>query len=762
MSKAPDRNAPCPCGSGKKYKKCCIGKLEVAPQQNAPALFQAAFQHQQAGQLELALNGYQEVLALDPGHFGALYHCGLLAHQIGDTRTGIELLQHAANIKRNEPVVYSNLGVLHTAVGDWAEAMVCYRKALEIKPDYADAWNNLAHAQSILGLDGEVEQSYRRALRLNPDHVEANYNLAEWLYKRGKGASAEPLFQTVTKLEPTHVNAWLHLAQIANERNQVDRSVEILNRALEVSPNEPVLHYVLGTAYAALREIERAAQCFRSAVMLKPDYGEAYRGLGELFYYGGMLNESEKYCRQAVQVNPNLEGAHLGLGLALYRLGRSDEALGSFREAVRLRPDNNVAFSYMVLCMQYSPSVTTREIYEAHRRYAQTFEAPLKPYWRQHENSRDPQRKLKIGYVSPDFYEHPVPYFMEPVLANHDREHFEVYSYYSHFLDDDVTERMRRVSDHWLPCHEMTDDELAERIRADGIDILVDLAGHTTLNRLLTFARKPAPVQVTWIGYVGTTGLDAVDYRFTDMNMDPPGLTDWQHSEKLIRLSSAGVFQPDRDAPPVNRLPALEGEPFTFACLNSHRKFTDDNLRVWAEIMQRVPGSRMMFGYAQEAGVRKALLERLAKVGITEEQVLLYPKMTPAEYLAAHNRIDMALDPFPYNGGTTTRHSLWMGVPVVTMAGDRSVSRCGVRNLMYVDLPEFVAETEAEYIEKAVAMARDLPRLDAIRQGLRDAILAQPASDPVLYTREVEAAYRKMWCDWVASVEQEAGELTGA
>jgi len=301
--------------------------------------------------------------------------------------------------------------------------------------------------------------------------------------------------------------------------------------------------------------------------------------------------------------------------------------------------------------------------------------------------------------------------------------------------------------DHWLACNTLSDEQLAQRIRADGIDILVDLAGHTMRNRLLVFARKPAPVQATYIGYPDTSGLSAMDYRITDPWLDPPGMTERYHSETVVRIAGGMAFRPDPDAPAVNALPALTSGEFVFASFNNLSKVNTAVINLWARVLHAVPSASLMIGNVKADSIKERLLNVFSQAGIGPERLILQPQLPGADYLAMHHQIDMALDPFPYNGTTTTMQTLWMGVPVITLAGNNAKSRCGVSLMSRVNLPEFICQTEDEYVQCAVNFAKNLPKLEAVRQSLR-ARMTAPKCQPETITRQLEAAYREMWRTW--------------
>jgi len=432
------------------------------------------------------------------------------------------------------------------------------------------------------------------------------------------------------------------------------------------------------------------------------------------------------------------------LASALLKQGQADEGIANYRKALQLQPDNARAFSNLLFGLQNLSTCPPVELFDEHLRYAERFEAPLKPFWQPHGNSRDPERRLKVGYVSGDFCNHVVALFFEPILAGHDKSKFEIYGYYNNNQFDSHTEWIAAHMDHFLVCHTLSDEQLAERIRADGIDILVDLAGHTANNRLLVFARKPAPVQCTYIGYPGTTGLSAIDYRISDPWQDPVGLTERYHSETLVRLLGGMAFAPDPASPEVNELPALHSGQFMLACLNNLSKVNPAVIALWSRILRALPQARLMLGNVTDDSIRQRLLDLFSQNEIGPERLILQTRVPMADYLALHHQIDRALDPFPYNGGTTTMHSLWMGVPVITLAGDHAVSRLCAAHLSRVGLDEFITHSEDEYLQCAIRFANDLPALNQVRQSLR-ARMSASACDPAAITRQLEAAYREMW-----------------
>jgi predicted O-linked N-acetylglucosamine transferase (SPINDLY family) len=552
--------------------------------------------------------------------------------------------------------------------------------------------------------------------RASKAFIPGTLQMAIQQHQVGRLPTAKALYQQILQADPAHADALHLLGLIEHQQGNSTVAVDLIQQAIQARPNDATFHFNLGNMQQDLGHLDPAIACFK----------------------------------QALQRQPGFVDALLGLGTALRAKGLVDEAIASCRQVVAIQPDYAVAYNNLLFVLQSSSTCPPAEIYAEHQRFAERFEAPLKPFWQPHPNPPEPERRLKVGYVSGDFRQHAVAYFIEPILASHDKARFEIYGYCNNTVHDRYTERIASHMDHWLVCRGLSDEQLAQRIRSDGIDILVDLSGHTALNRLLVFARKPAPVQVTWIGYQGSTGLSAIDYRITDAFMDPPGQTERYHSETLVRLPNGGfAYQPEPDCPPVNALPALSSGELVFASLNTLSKINPAVVSLWARILQALPQARLILGNVTDAEIAQRLASQFAQNGIAPERLILKPQMSTADYLALHQRIDIGLDPFPYNGGTTTMHSLWMGVPVITLAGQHAISRFGVSLMSRVGLAGFICQTEDEYVQCAVKFANDLPRLNEVRQSLR-ARMSAPEWAPANITRHLEAAYRNIWRKWCA------------
>jgi predicted O-linked N-acetylglucosamine transferase (SPINDLY family) len=432
--------------------------------------------------------------------------------------------------------------------------------------------------------------------------------------------------------------------------------------------------------------------------------------------------------------------------------GKIAEAIENFRTAIRLKPDFIDAHNNLIMLLGYSADVPHHVLVDQTRQFDRDITAPLLRR-REFVNVPDPDRRLRIGYVSGDFRAHAVNYFFEPLLRHHQKSEFEFFAYANMHSEDDVTARLKQSFDHWRNIVAMRDDAVADLIEADGIDILIDLSGHMAANRLLVFARKPAPVQATWLGFTTTTGVSAIDYRISDPYADPPGMTEHFNTETLWRLPSTFCcYEPRADiADPIDHPPREDNGFITFGCFNNFTKVTDRTLKCWAEILRRIPDARLLLEIVGIDGAefRRETEVRLDRLGLPLDRIIFQPREASNQYVL-YNKIDIALDPIPFNGGATTLDALWMTVPVVTLAGEYFTARMGATILNNVGLPELVADSEAAYVELAVALAGDVPRLRAMRGDLRAKMRASRMMDYAAFAVDMETAYRAMWRKWCA------------
>jgi protein O-GlcNAc transferase len=631
----------------------------------------------------------------------------------------------------------------------WASA--CSDKARLARhwlPQDAQAQVNLGTVLRQLGRLAEAETHLRLAAEISPEYVDAHANLGGLLAERGRHLEAETCFRRALDYAPDN-SALLHsLGCVLALQNRLGEAVDAFRRTLALEPNHIEAHANLGAALAGQNQMVEAEASLRAALALNPAYVPALSSLTIALRQQGKLLAAAACCRRALQFDPANADLHHNLGLTLEDIGDYDEALACLQRALELNPGSLLAQSNFLFTLNYHPDKSANEVFEAYREYDRRFWLQYRSAWREHSNDRNPARRLRVGYVSPDFRAHACRSFLEPLLAHHDKAQVEVFAYASLAAEDEFTARYRAYADHWVRTENMGDDALAERIRGDGIDILVDLASHTQNNQLPVFARKPAPVSLTWLGYGYTTGLTAIDYFLTDPTCAPEG-SDVLFSEQPWRLATpAFVYRPSPRMGEPGPLPALQRGYVTFGTLTRAIRLNHRAVEVWAQLLKAVPDSRLVVDNAnfRHPAEQEYLAARFNSHGIARERLEIGFHSPPWDVLRG---VDIGLDCFPHNSGTTLFESLYMGVPVVTLAARPSVGRLGSTILQGLGRPEWIAGNEDEYVAKAAALALDIPRLAQLRQGLRGEMERSPLCDESGFARKVEAAYRQMFHRWL-------------
>jgi len=584
-------------------------------------------------------------------------------------------------------------------------------------------------------------ERFERALAQMPDHAGALTSYAMLLLDAGDAQAATDLAERAIKVDPGRMSAHHVLGRAKCQAGNLAAGIASLRRAVALRPDAFEVEIDLGKALYDALALEDAERHLRHARDLAPLSAEVHIRLGNLYRRRQRHDEALAAYHRAVELDAGMAQAHNNLGTMLAELGDGEAAVAALRQALVLAPDRPSTWSNLLLASSWSDRLPAAEIAAEHRAYGRHFGVQVQPLAPIALRSFQ-GRRLKIGYVSSDFRGHAVAVFMQPLLTHHDRQRFEIYALYNFTADDEVTAHIRTLVEHFIPVAGMTDRELAEWIRAEGIDILVDLNGHTAHNRLPLFLLKPAPIQITWLGYLATTGLPTMDYRLTDARADPPGRTEALHTETLWRLpDSLWCYEPYCFAPEVGPLPALRNGHVTFASLNNPAKISATILGLWARILRALPDARL-FLIRSALEDRTSALERFfAAHGVDPSRVDFLARQSTADYLALYSRVDVALDTWPCAGGTTTCDALWMGVPPITLAGERSFSRSGASVLTAVDAPELIAETADDYVAKATALAQDLPRLATLRGTLRDRVRTSPLVDAARFAAAIEHAY---------------------
>jgi predicted O-linked N-acetylglucosamine transferase (SPINDLY family) len=701
------------------------------------------------GNVDDAIACYRRALEARPDLAVAHNNLGNALKAQGKIDEAIASYRRALERQPDYAKAHNNLGNALTDQGKLDEAVAACRRALQLEPDFAEAHNNLGNAHMGQGKFDAAVACYRRALELKPGLAEAHNNLGTALWSQKKLDEAVACYRRALELNPDY-GAHCNLGNALRAQGKLDEAVACYQRALELRPDYAGAHSNLGNAFWDQGKLNEAAACYHRALELRPDYAEAHCNLGNVFTDQWKLAEAIACYRRALELMPDLAAAHNNLGTALTRQANPVEAIGSYRRALELKPDYAVAHSSLLMTLQFCTGVTPAALAEAHAAYDHQHAAPLRGTLAPHEKSRVRKRSLRVGFVSPDLGWHPVGYFLVRLFENLNPQRLKTICFSDRFVKDDLTCRLQAAATEWRDVADISDERLADQIRADRIDILFDLAGHTGHNRLLVFARKPAPIQITWAGYVGTTGLQAMDYLLADRYEVPPG-TERHYQERVLRMPDGYVcYDPPAYAPPVTALPALDRGHITLGCFNNPAKITPQVIEVWAQILHRLPGARLVLKFkgGSDSGVIRRFTETIAAQGIDPGRVELRGSSPHAEFLAEYQRIDLALDPFPYSGGLTTCESLWMGVPVITCPGETFASRHSLSHLSSVGLTETIARDLDEYVELAVSLAGDWPRLAALRVSLRERMAASPLCDGTRFATNFASLLGDVWDRW--------------
>jgi protein O-GlcNAc transferase len=741
----------------------------------------------QQGQAEQAMQAFRRAVELDPGNLGARINLGFVLNGREEFAEAKAVLQQAVELDpTNDDALYL-LGTAELALDDEAAAMTSFRRALAVRPDFEPCRRDLclilvrrgehdaARRQAALGIEadpravelhtimgdlhrqaGELDQavaSFRTAQLLLPTAAHVHASLGEALQERGNLPEALACYQRALQLDPKLAVAMLNMGLLLHRQGDLTEAVKIYRDALAVAPDHIEVLSNLGSALTGLQRLPEACEVLNKAIRLAPDHVGAHINLGIALWERSELDAALTSYRRALALRPDHAAAHGNLATVLQALGEHDAAIASYRSALSIEPDFADAQNNLLFTLNYQPDKSAQEIFADYREYDERVGVPLRSTWRKHSNSRDATKRLKVGYVSPDFRKHSVRHFLEPLLAHHEKRLVEVFAYAELSVEDELTARYRSLVDQWVPTIGLSDEALAERIRADGIDILVDLAGHTAKNRLRVFARKPAPVSISWLGFGYTTGLSAIDYFLTDGVNAPEGSEDLFAEQPWRVATPVCAYRPAEGMGHVSSLPAQDRGFVTFGTLTRAVRINHRSIRVWSQMLHRVPGSRLVVDSMnyRDARVCTTLLDKFSAHGIGPERLQIGFHSPPWDVLRG---MDIGLDCFPHNSGTTLFETLFMGVPYVTLAGRPSVGRLGSSILHGAGHPEWIAHSEDEYVDIAVALAGDLPKLAQLRAGLRAQMQASALMDEPGFARKVEAAYRQMFSRWAAGPGQ--------
>lgn len=701
------------------------------------------------GRTEDALEAYERALALRSEFPECLVNLGAVLGGLGRTERALSQFQRALALEPEHPEALTQYGAVLLGAGRAAQAEVLLRRAIAAEPQSLEPHFHLASALETLGKDRDALVVYERCSQLGPKVAAVWNRRGLALLRCGQLEHAAQVFAQGAACPGNPAQCLRNLGQTLHRLGRSREALDAYEKARALAPEEPELHNELGIVLKDLGRFAEAAQSFHQALALNPGLTSALNNLGAVCNELGLTTQALECFKVVLERKPESPGALSNIGKILKDRGQAREGVEYYRRALALDPANTRLQHNLLLGLLYLAGENPAAVYEAHADWGRRLLKKI-PHKAAPPAPRKPaSARIRLGYVSADFCLHPVAAFLEPLLARHQREQFEVILYSDVRSPDRMTERIRSLAEHWRDTAGLDAAALADLIRADKVDILVDLAGHTAGNRLEVFAGKPAPVQVTYLGYPGTTGLPTMDYRITDAVADPEGLPDAWHSEKLLRLDRcAWCFPAPSPSHEVGEPPFLRNGFVTFGCFNQMAKWTPELLEDWAAILRRVPGSHLKLKARSllDPAVCQELTEFFAQRGIASDRLELSGFAPTAEaHLAEYQRVDIGLDSFPYHGTTTTCEALWMGVPVVTRMGAAHVSRVSGSLLDAVGLNELAGQSGMEYRDIAVQLASQPERLACLRAGLRERMKRSPLMDAAGFAAAMEACFLGAW-----------------
>jgi protein O-GlcNAc transferase len=695
-----------------------------------------------------AADCYRQVVQLRPQDADAHSFLAAALRQLGRTADALAHSQHAARLQPGSALHHNNLANAWRESGDRTRALASYEQAVRCDPNYAVAHMNRGNLLREQGDSEQALECYQRALQINPDFVEAHINFAIALRDVGRFEEAEATLRQALRLKPNHAETHNVYSSLLEKAGRLGEAEAELREALRLDPNFYEGHCNLGHVLQQQEKLAEAETVLLKGVQIRPESAAAYCHLGNVYRKQHQTAKAVAAFEQAVGNEPDSPLAQFNMGVAMFALGRYDRAIGHYRRTLELQPKYTEAHSNLLFALNYDPLVDDETLFQEHRRFGEEHDRPALQVT--HPNSRDPNRRLRVGYVSPDLRRHPVAYFIEPALQHRDSAAIENILYAEVSKPDETSARLRGMANEWRDTCRMTDDEVAELVRKDGIDILVDLAGHTAHHRLGAFTLRPAPVQVTYLGYPNTTGLASVDYRLADDVTDPSD-EPRRYTEQLARLAGGYCcYTPPASSPEVNDLPAAKSGRITFGSLHTLLKLNSQVIDLWCRVLKAIPDSRLLLCRDPLQGAtRESFLREFTRRGIAAERIeIRHEGSAPGEFLSVYHDIDLSLDTFPWSGHTTACESLWMGVPILTMRGSRHAARLVASVVTYAGYPQWITANQEEYVDLAVRTAGDIPGLAQVRANLRATMLSSRLCDGVGFTRSLEETYRGLWRKW--------------
>ncbi|NQU57053.1 MAG: tetratricopeptide repeat protein [Rhodospirillales bacterium] len=708
--------------------------------------FALAIQHHQNGQINDAVNIYRSILNVDGDHTPSLHNLGSIVMGGGNAEQAIVLFRKALSLKPDFARAHSSMGIALYQLGRLDDSLASLRQSLAINPSDQQVHFNLGIVLKGLNLPEEAIVSYREALRLNPKDINARINMGTVLLEERHHEEAAACFREALTVNPLTESAHFNLGNALQAMGNFDEAIVSFSKAIAINPDYVEGHLNLGYALKSQGQFLEAIDSYHKAIAIKPEYYEVYNSLGNALKDLGRHDEAIDSFNKALSLNPEYSEAYNNLGNVFKDLGRQDDAIDNYRKALSIKPDYAKAHSNLILTMQYMPTMTGGDLLKETLKWGK--QHCIHDAVSSFNNTPDPERKLRVGYVSADFRMHAVSYLLEPLLAGHNRDQIELFCYAEVARTDQVSERFKNLSDHWRSSVGLDDEQLVALIRDDMIDILVDCTGHTANNRLLAFSRKPAPVLVNhYIMHGTTSGVGAMDYILSDPLITPPGFEN-QFSEKVeILPNGTFAFRPDPLWPEVAP-PRQDPDGPLFACVGDPARICLQTVSLWSSLLVLVPGSRILFKHKaydspQAMEHWQAAFKELGGRALFENVVDGW-----GSNMDFYGRVDVVLDTLPMSGGTSSLIPLWMGVPVISMTGNYYCHRNGSSMISHAGMAELTTQNPEDYLRIACDLINDRQRLNSLRATLRETIKSSPAMDGQGRAADLEAAYRSMWRKW--------------
>ncbi|MFZ6864526.1 tetratricopeptide repeat protein [Undibacterium sp. Ji67W] len=712
-------------------------------------------------EFDKAIAAYQTALKFNPEYASASFNIGNAYFKSERATESIPFYIDAIKWRPEFVDAYVSYGLALLSLGKFSDAAVQFNEALKRRPGYAEASLHLSNA---LIFDKKYDQGIEILLKLEkqyPDSIQTHLPVINAYSAKGDLANAINRCRVAARCLTEDANFYYQLGLRSYDFKEYEIAITCFQRALKITKDIPHILNSLGNAYLDSNDTDNAIRYFNEALKMVPESPGIHSNLGLAYQQSSKLELAISFFEKAIKLEPGLAVAHNNLAQCLVIFSRIEEAIQSYYKAFELNPETDIAYTNYLFALCHDPCIGKEELFEKHRRFSEIYEKPVQGLIRPLENSKSTNRILRVGFVSADLRDHAVVSFVEPVFLYLARKaNIHLYAYDNNNVQDDVTVRLKGYFREWFSVLPLSNEQLVEKIRKDQIDVLIDLSGHTAHHRLSAFAMRPAPIQISWIGYPGTSGLDAMDYFLGDQNFLPYGEMDKQFTEKIVRLPCATTFKASDKAPPVNELPAKTNGYLTFASFNRPDKLNRGVIALWGKVLRALPNAKLvMAAMRAESGIG-TLQAWLNEEGITSDRLTFFPRSTIHTYLSLHHQVDICLDTFPYTGGTTTNNALWMGVPTLTLVGETPAGRQGIANLSQVGLDkQFAAIDTDDFVQKAIYFSEHIDELSSIRASLRKNFSESNFSKPGLVSRSIERAIHYMFERWCADLPPVAFEV---